>query len=140
MNDHMTVIMKPTNQCNLRCKYCYHAENGYSNDKMSEATLQKTIAVTAPFVKHITYNWHGGEPLMMGTNSNARIKSYEIPSKPTVHCLRMTSRPFLRRTISAWEFHMTDHSTILFGGQQIKPCSDTAMYSMQAYPAALSPS
>ncbi len=62
----MTIIMKPTNQCNLRCKYCYHADNGYSSERMSDAVLEKTIKATAPFVEMITYNWHGGEPLLMG--------------------------------------------------------------------------
>ena len=32
-SDNITVIMKPTNQCNLRCKYCYHADNGYDKEK-----------------------------------------------------------------------------------------------------------
>lgn len=32
-SDNITVIMKPTNQCNLRCKYCYHADNGYDKRK-----------------------------------------------------------------------------------------------------------
>ncbi len=32
-SDNITVIMKPTNQCNLRCKYCYHADNGYDKKK-----------------------------------------------------------------------------------------------------------
>lgn len=90
MNDHMTVIMKPTNQCNLRCKYCYHAENGYSNDKMSEATLQKTIAVTAPFVKHITYNWHGGEPLMMGLDFYRKAIFYQNKFKRPNQIIRNT--------------------------------------------------
>lgn len=77
LNNHMTVIMKPTNQCNLRCKYCYHAENGYSNDKMTESTLEKAIAVTAPFIEHITYNWHGGEPLMMGLDFYEKALFYQ---------------------------------------------------------------
>ena len=32
-SDNITVIMKPTNQCNLRCKYCYHADNGYDKER-----------------------------------------------------------------------------------------------------------
>ena len=25
-NDLISIIVKPTNACNLRCKHCYHAE------------------------------------------------------------------------------------------------------------------
>ena len=64
-SDNITVIMKPTNQCNLRCKYCYHADNGYDKEKMTDQVLEKAIAVTAPFFKKVEYNWHGGEPLIM---------------------------------------------------------------------------
>ena len=45
-SDNITVIMKPTNQCNLRCKYCYHADNGYDKEKMTDQVLEKAIAVT----------------------------------------------------------------------------------------------
>ena len=62
-SDNITVIMKPTNQCNLRCKYCYHADNGYDKEKMTDQVLEKAIAVTAPFFKRVEYNWHGGERL-----------------------------------------------------------------------------
>ena len=46
-SDNITVIMKPTNQCNLRCKYCYHADNGYDKEKMTDQVLEKAIAVTS---------------------------------------------------------------------------------------------
>ena len=40
-SDNITVIMKPTNQCNLRCKYCYHADNGYDKEKMTGRGMGK---------------------------------------------------------------------------------------------------
>ena len=73
-SDNITVIMKPTNQCNLRCKYCYHADNGYDKEKMTDQVLEKAIAVTAPFFKRVEYNWHGGEPLIMGLDFYERWK------------------------------------------------------------------
>ena len=33
---------------------------------MTDQVLEKAIAVTAPFFKRVEYNWHGGEPLIMG--------------------------------------------------------------------------
>lgn len=76
-SDNITVIMKPTNQCNLRCKYCYHADNGYDKEKMTDQVLEKAIAVTAPFFKRVEYNWHGGEPLIMGLDFYERVLYYQ---------------------------------------------------------------
>ena len=76
-NTHITIIMKPTNQCNLRCKYCYHAENGYDDGKMTDEILEKSIAATLPFFQTIEYNWHGGEPLMMGLDFYERVIYYQ---------------------------------------------------------------
>ena len=42
-DSNITVIMKPTNQCNLRCKYCYHADNGYDKENMTDQVLEKAI-------------------------------------------------------------------------------------------------
>jgi uncharacterized protein len=64
----LTAIVKPTNECNLSCKYCYLDDNKISQ-KMDKDTLSNVIKQT------ITYNnaleretrflWHGGEPLLM---------------------------------------------------------------------------
>ena len=52
-SDNITVIMKPTNQCNLRCKYCYHADNGYDKEKMTDQVLEKAIAVQLRFLREL---------------------------------------------------------------------------------------
>ena len=38
-NDLISIIVKPTNACNLRCKHCYHAGTGYDNEQMSDKML-----------------------------------------------------------------------------------------------------
>ena len=40
-NDLISIIVKPTNACNLRCKHCYHAGTGYDNEQMSDKMLEK---------------------------------------------------------------------------------------------------
>ncbi|QNU66182.1 radical SAM protein [Ruminiclostridium herbifermentans] len=64
-SDEITVIIKPTNMCNLRCKYCYHAERGYSADVISDTILEKCFSTILPNYRVVTYMWHGGEPLML---------------------------------------------------------------------------
>lgn len=39
-NDLISIIVKPTNACNLRCKHCYHAGTGYDNEQMSDKMLE----------------------------------------------------------------------------------------------------
>ena len=64
-NDLISIIVKPTNACNLRCKHCYHAGTGYDNEQMSDKMLEKLISSSVPHFSGIHYIWHGGEPLSM---------------------------------------------------------------------------
>ena len=64
-NDLISIIVKPTNACNLRCKHCYHAGTGYDNEQMSDKILEKLISSSVPHFSGIHYIWHGGEPLSM---------------------------------------------------------------------------
>lgn len=61
----ITIIIKPTNQCNLRCKHCYHAEKGYDGEPMTYEILEKAMTSVLPYYDSVTYLWHGGEPLLM---------------------------------------------------------------------------
>ena len=47
-NDLISIIVKPTNACNLRCKHCYHAGTGYDNEQMSDKMLEKLISSSVP--------------------------------------------------------------------------------------------
>jgi sulfatase maturation enzyme AslB (radical SAM superfamily) len=70
---NMTAIIKPTNACNLACKYC-SAESGKSKGTMSSKTLKNSLTKLAKFNgntdegknNETSLVWHGGEPLMMG--------------------------------------------------------------------------
>ncbi len=59
-----TVIVKPTNACNLRCVNCY-AESG-EGETMSTETLDNMITKLQGTYDRIEYIWHGGEPLKAG--------------------------------------------------------------------------
>ena len=64
----LTVIIKPTHDCNLGCKYCY-VESEAESGRMDEATLRNSVRKVSKFVgkdKETHFIWHGGEPLLMG--------------------------------------------------------------------------
>lgn len=63
-NDNLSIIIKPTNRCNLKCLYCYDASKCYK-ETMSKDILEKSISNVLPYYNHITYIWHGGEPLLL---------------------------------------------------------------------------
>ena len=70
--DHVNVLIKPTDGCNLRCKYCFHQDMGYSAKKLEEATLEWFCKITFPHYKSITIVWHGGEPTFVGSEQFER--------------------------------------------------------------------
>jgi len=64
---HVTLIMKATRLCNLRCEYCHDWRAG-KDQTMSFASLAATIkaVLTEPGHARVTFVWHGGEPTLLG--------------------------------------------------------------------------
>lgn len=67
------LMMKPAGSlCNLDCHYCYYLDKaeiyGGHEPKMSYDMLETTIReyIKANDVDGVTFNWHGGEPLVLG--------------------------------------------------------------------------
>lgn len=63
-----TIIIFITNQCNLKCQYCYERASNLSDlRKMDSTTLKDTIIYLLKsfnYRKHIGINFFGGEPLL----------------------------------------------------------------------------
>lgn len=70
--DHVNVLIKPTDGCNLRCKYCFHQDMGYSPKALEEAMLERFCRITFPHYKSISIIWHGGEPTFVGSSQFER--------------------------------------------------------------------
>lgn len=64
----LTVIIKPTNACNLRCEYCYNNYDNYSNERMSIYDYKKILDSLVDDFEDVRFIWHGGEPLVMGVD------------------------------------------------------------------------
>ncbi len=68
-----SLLIKPVGSaCNLRCLYCYYLDKStlYENNqpKMDDDLLELFVKqyIDANDVSEITFNWHGGEPLLAG--------------------------------------------------------------------------
>lgn len=64
--DHINVLIKPTEGCNLRCRYCFHQDYGYQPAKLTMEHLRRFFEITMPHYKSMLLIWHGGEPTFVG--------------------------------------------------------------------------
>jgi len=83
---HLTAIVKPTHDCNLRCSYCYMGET--ERGIMSEETLKNVIVKMTEHVGKegsIEFLWHGGEPLIAGLDFYKRIVEIQKSIPPGYH-------------------------------------------------------
>ena len=65
-------IIKVTNGCNLRCKYCYNAGKHFKNEIVSLEKLEKFFALFADF-DCIQVIFHGGEPMLGGIDFYKKV-------------------------------------------------------------------
>jgi len=73
----ITIIVKPTSECNFRCKYCYHADTGYTPGFLEIDKLEKLIRLTLSEYDRVEFVWHGGEPLLCGIDYFQRIVDFQ---------------------------------------------------------------
>ncbi len=69
------LMLKPAGSlCNLDCRYCYYLDKsriyGGREPGMSEQVLESVVReyIKANDVDRVSFNWHGGEPLILGQN------------------------------------------------------------------------
>jgi uncharacterized protein len=65
----LTIIVKPTYACNLRCTYCFISKAESEAPRMSRQTVDNLFQRATEFCgtgKTICFVWHGGEPMLMG--------------------------------------------------------------------------
>ncbi|MBQ7820195.1 MAG: radical SAM protein [Bacteroidales bacterium] len=75
----MTIIIKPTFNCNFRCSYCYLTNAVKSSKIMMKYEIAERLILQATKLcreqckKTLTLIWHGGEPLLWGIDNYRRI-------------------------------------------------------------------
>lgn len=64
---NISVLVKPTVQCNLDCQYCYDKPFRESvKTFMSVETVEDIVKKVAEYAEECCWIWHGGEPTLMG--------------------------------------------------------------------------
>lgn len=76
-NGSITLIVKPTSECNFRCKYCYHADTQYKPGILGIDQLEKLIRITLAEYDRVEFVWHGGEPLLCGIGYFQRVVDFQ---------------------------------------------------------------
>ena len=74
----ITVIIKATWACNMRCVYCYEQSNGYNNDKIQLSTIYNLLSKIEEYFGEniqVKFIWHGGEPLLLGRDFYQQVMS-----------------------------------------------------------------
>lgn len=66
MKQHINVIVKPTLECNISCRHCYHRPSERSGGTMSRGTVEKAVRLAREGYESARFIWHGGEPLLAG--------------------------------------------------------------------------
>lgn len=72
----ITLIIKPTDACNIRCKHCYHAQVGYNNNLLPIEKVFRLMDLAAQKYKYISIMFHGGEPLCAPIEYYIKILDY----------------------------------------------------------------
>lgn len=66
---HISVLIMPTDFCNMNCIYCFNERRTSVRKKiMTMETVEKIFKIIIPYYEEIYFIWHGGEPLSMGKN------------------------------------------------------------------------
>lgn len=90
-NDHMSLILMPTEQCNFRCVYCYESFLKPQMNKKMQEGLKKYISTNMERVKLFSIEWFGGEPLLgkevirnISTHAVALSREQNVPFRSTI--------------------------------------------------------
>ncbi|WP_297646330.1 radical SAM protein [uncultured Treponema sp.] len=75
--NRISITVKPTNNCNMRCKHCYHAEEGFDNTMMKPDYAKKMFAIAAKDYSEIFVVFHGGEPTLWGIENFTDVLEYQ---------------------------------------------------------------
>lgn len=78
------IMLKPAGSlCNLDCNYCYYLDKadiyGGREPRMTEEMLEDVVReyIAANDVPEVTFNWHGGEPLVLGIDFYKKAIEFE---------------------------------------------------------------
>lgn len=72
MCEELNIALKITNDCNLRCLYCFQKEKNYDSLLLSQEKLLQFCNITFPYLRKANILFHGGEPAFCGLKNFKR--------------------------------------------------------------------
>lgn len=102
--DGITLILKPTNQCNLDCQYCYDkpARQNKKACQMSIEIAKKAIDMASEYAKRVKILWHGGEPLLMSQDFYREVNDYLLDNYNTTYTQQMQTNGYMIQKDETW--------------------------------------
>lgn len=77
MKKRIAITIKPTNNCNMRCRHCYHAEEGFEDLFMNPQDAKRMLYIASKEYNEIHVVFHGGEPTLWGIENFKTVLDYE---------------------------------------------------------------
>ena len=65
MRPFISVIIKPTLECNIDCRHCYHTPAERTSDRMTIELLDRLFGMLSKEYESVWFIWHGGEPTLL---------------------------------------------------------------------------
>jgi len=65
MRPYISVVIKPTLECNIDCKHCYHTPEERVGGQISIETVERLFRLISEEYEAAWFVWHGGEPLLL---------------------------------------------------------------------------
>lgn len=113
------IMLKPAGSlCNLDCSYCYYLDKseiyGGHEPRMSMEMLETVVRehIKANDVPEVQFNWHGGEPLVLGLDFYRKAIEFEekYSGGKTIHNTLQTNGTLLSRE---WAEFFKEHDFLL---------------------------
>lgn len=102
--DNFSIIVKPTNDCNFSCKYCYDTEarNKRKGCKLTKEDMVKLIDMTNKYAENVCFGYHGGECTLLGQAYFEDLQDEFISRYATSYIQTMQSNGYLISKDDSW--------------------------------------